>query len=245
LAVTDVDLDLVCRTFYEPRVAIKEEDAALAFAMRFQVYCREAAYFPAEHYPDALELDGYDERSAQSVLVYRPSNACIGAVRVILPHEQPELLDRFPFDAICGDLALSEIKDLPAVSTAEVSRLCVSRQITGEIARTDPRLLQDLKSTEGDDVARELARMAKLPLLRSVVEMCITHSITHVCAVMEPFLLRSLAKLGVHFINVGDTVQYHGERQPCYAELASLLSIAREERPDVWNVLTDRGRLVP
>jgi N-acyl amino acid synthase of PEP-CTERM/exosortase system len=243
--VADLDLDRACRAFYEPRMATKREDTELVHAVRFQVYCREAAYFPAEDYPDGQELDEYDRHSVQSVLVYRPSGVCIGAVRVILPQEHPDLLDRFPFDAVCGDLVLSEIKDLPPASSAEVSRLCVSRQLTGEIARTDPALLELVENLGAEDASRELARMAKLPLLRSVVEMCMAQRITHVCAVMEPFLLKSLAQLGVHFTNVGSTVHYHGERQPCYADLAALLSRAKEERPDVWNVLTDCGRFVP
>ena len=243
--MADSELVDACDRFYDARIASCDGDRRAAHAVRYQVYCCEAAYFAPVAYADCLETDAYDARSLQAVLSYRPSGHQIGAVRVILPPRRSDPIARFPFDSVVGESVVAAIADLPLATSAEVSRLCVSRQVLGEIARTEPELLRDVGPPDSCDNARELARLAKLPLLRSVVEMCVTSGITHVCAVMEPFLLHSLAKLGVHFEHVGGTVRYHGERQPCYAELATLLRIARVERPDVWDVLTDGGRIQP
>ena len=40
-------------------------------------------------------------------------------------------------------------------------------------------------------------------------------------------------------------IDYHGRRQPCHADLATLIEGVRLHRPDVWEVITDDGRLVP
>src|SRR3546814_18883719 len=59
---------------------------------------------------------------------------------------------------------------------------------------------------------------------------------------MEPTLLRLLSRLGIYFDPIGPLVDYHGRRQPCYIKVSTLLARVARERPDVWEVLTDRGR---
>jgi N-acyl amino acid synthase of PEP-CTERM/exosortase system len=69
--------------------------------------------------------------------------------------------------------------------------------------------------------------------------------VTHLCAVMEPTLLRLLARLGIHFHNLGPKVQYHGMRQPCFSDLDELLARSWVERREVWELLTRDGELWP
>jgi N-acyl amino acid synthase of PEP-CTERM/exosortase system len=68
---------------------------------------------------------------------------------------------------------------------------------------------------------------------------------THWAAVMEPALLRLLTRLGIHFNPLGPLVEYHGRRQPCWIELGVMLDRVHAERPDVWDVITEGGRLWP
>ena len=72
--------------------------------------------------------------------------------------------------------------------------------------------------------------------------MSLAHDVTYWCAAMEPTWLRLLTRLGIHFDKIGPIVDYHGRRQPCYIPLKTLLGRVNEERPDVWDVLTDGGR---
>jgi N-acyl amino acid synthase of PEP-CTERM/exosortase system len=60
---------------------------------------------------------------------------------------------------------------------------------------------------------------------------------------MEPALLRMLRHLGIYFESIGPVVEYHGRRQPCFSNIEELLATTWDERPDVWEVLTDGGRL--
>ena len=59
---------------------------------------------------------------------------------------------------------------------------------------------------------------------------------------MEPALLRLLARLGIHFEDVGPLVDYHGRRQPCVINIETMLTQVHRERPDVWAILTEGGQ---
>ena len=83
-----------------------------------------------------------------------------------------------------------------------------------------------------------------LGLMNGIVRMSVEHGITEWFAVMEPTLLRLLARFGIYFSPIGPMVNYHGMRQPCYATIENLLGRVRKERIDVWEFITDNGRLL-
>jgi N-acyl amino acid synthase of PEP-CTERM/exosortase system len=70
------------------------------------------------------------------------------------------------------------------------------------------------------------------------------YSITHLCAMMEPKLLRLLSAVSIRFEPLGPLVKHHGMRQPCYCEVAPLLRQVEKEQRPVWDVVTDGGMLV-
>jgi len=232
--------------FFETRRAESEEEIRAAHRVRHQVYCRESGYFTPEAFPDGLEIDAYDVTSMQSLVIYKPTGDIVGAVRLILPAPEIDGRPRFPFDAVCAPSAREGMQKAFRTETGEVSRFCVTRKLTDLVLRGAPSVVCERLGLEKLDrpTARAIAGQAKIRLLECVVDMCRQAQVGHLLAVMEPFLLQVLSELGVHFINVGPTVHYHGERQPCYAPLDWLLSVLRRERDDVWDVVTDRGRLV-
>jgi len=67
--------------------------------------------------------------------------------------------------------------------------------------------------------------------------------ITHWVAVMEPTLLRLLRRSGIAFNLLGDPVEYHGLRQPCYAKIGDLLAGVYAKNREIWDLFTDSGRL--
>jgi N-acyl amino acid synthase of PEP-CTERM/exosortase system len=62
---------------------------------------------------------------------------------------------------------------------------------------------------------------------------------------MEPPLIRMLAKLGMHWSNMGPLIEFHGKRQPCYTVISDMLDGMLRERPDIWQVFTNGGAYVP
>ena len=85
---------------------------------------------------------------------------------------------------------------------------------------------------------RRLMPILSLGLIAAVTQMGLARGITHVCAVMEPALLRLLRRVGIAFKTAGPLVDYHGLRQPCYAECTELLEQVRGARPDCWRMMT-------
>ncbi len=200
--------------------------------LRYQVYCLENQFESPEQNPHGLEIDEFDGRSAHSLLFHRPSQRFIGTVRLILPN--PSNPNRsFPFQRI------SDYPMFSAKSSAEVSRFCISKTL---------RQLPTAAGTTAKDAAKQQRRLipyVTLGLIKSLVQMSVENRITHWCIVVEPPLLRLLAGLGLVFQPVGPMVEYHGRRQPCYSNLHLLLKGVRQRRPDVWEVITNKGKLWP
>ncbi|HLI12846.1 MAG TPA: PEP-CTERM/exosortase system-associated acyltransferase [Alphaproteobacteria bacterium] len=239
----DTLLDLYSRYFDlvpADTIELKRE----AFRLRYQVYCVENAFEnPADH-PDGLETDEFDDRSVHSLLVYRPTGALTGTVRLILPQPDTQGID-LPIGRICGEELIADL-GLPASRTAEISRFAVSKAFRRRVSdvtvvdngfqgfgRTSPR--------QGAAEGRVLPHIT-LGLMKAVVKMSVENGITHLVAVMEPALLRLLGRIGIKFRNIGPLVHYHGLRQPCYAELDPLLEGILFERPDALEVITDHSR---
>jgi N-acyl amino acid synthase of PEP-CTERM/exosortase system len=126
---------------------------------------------------------------------------------------------------------------LPLQRMGEVSRFSISKEFRRRKADT----LYEGRDTSG--VGRTSGPLMSLGLLQSVVRMSAAHGITHLCAMMEPTLLRLLAATGILFQPLGPLVQHHGMRQPCYCELLPLLARLKSERRHVWDILTDNGTL--
>lgn len=200
-----------------------------AHRLRYQVYCLENPFESAAEHPDGLEIDEFDDHAVQTLLRRRSDRAIIGGVRLILPVDD-HVSGGLPFLRLCQPRVPFLDLMLPLNRTAEVSRFCISKE---------------LRRRASGKAEAPLARYATLGLIRSLVASSLDNGITHWCLVVEPALLRFLAILGLRFNPLGQPVEHHGLRQPCYAELATLLEGVRTLRPEVWEVITDEGRLAP
>lgn len=200
--------------------------------LRYQVYCVENEFESAEQNPHGLEIDEYDARSAHSLLFHRPSQKFIGTARLILPNAANP--DRsFPFQRVCDEPLFS------AASSAEISRFCISKELR--------QLAKQTAANEPDQLLRpqHLMPFVTLGLMRGLVQMSVENRITHWCILVEQPFLRFIGGLGVHFQQFGPLVEHHGKRQPCYSNIHIVLSGIRRERPEVWDVITNSGKVWP
>jgi N-acyl amino acid synthase of PEP-CTERM/exosortase system len=219
-------------------VAERTDQRLDCFRIRFQVYCIDNAFEAPEDNPGGLETDAYDSHSAHSLLTHRSTGNAIGTVRLVLPSRGGEKR-LLPMRQLAGSIASDAQAPFPIARTAEISRFSIVksfRQHTPE---------QGVEATLTPEEWRKLLFHLPLGLIKSCVEMSAREGITHWAAVMEPALLRLLTRLGIHFHPLGPLVNHHGRRQPCWADLDALLRRVSAERPDVWDVITDGGRLWP
>ena len=228
------------RQFFET-VVVGERDGELrdeVFRLRYQVYCVENPFEDPADNPDGFERDSFDERAVHCLLRHKRSRNWAGAVRLILP----DLNDKarsFALQEVCSDPMTLDPERFPVQQMAEVSRFCVSKDFR---KRQGDWLYPQSNEPEDREDERRVVPNMTLGLIEGLVEMSLDHGIRYWCAVMERPLLRLLSRLGIYFEDIGPLVDYHGRRQPCFLKLDTMLVRARQERPDVWEILTDGGR---
>lgn len=229
--------------WFDVRPATIEGLREQAYRLRYQVYCMEHGFEDPADYPEGLETDAYDERAVTSVLIHRPTGLVAGTVRLVLPRADAPG-ESFAMQEICKEPLIKDPERFPVARMGEISRFCISKHFR--------RRLQDLSyPNELDHVAPRLSRREErrllphmtLGLIEALVRMNVENGLTHWCAAMEPQLLRLLARMGIHFEPIGPIVAHHGMRQPCVARVVDMSARVKAERPDVWDVVTDQGRL--
>lgn len=217
------------------------------YRLRYHVYCVEHQFENPDDFPDQLEHDKFDVRSLHSLLIHRPSGTIAGTVRLIIPDACSAAKPNLPIDQLCRDPAWLELPPTMRNRMGEVSRFAVSKSFRRRIgeagsptAVTDESL-EAMDSARRDMKDRRLAPHITLGLIESLMRMSTQAGVTHWCSVMERALLRLLKRIGIHFENLGPEVDYHGKRQPCFQDVSVLLERVKQERFDVWEVLTRRG----
>lgn len=214
-----------------------------AYRLRYQVYCVENSHEHASAHPDGLETDAYDCHSVHSLLMHRPTGMVAGTVRLILPNGSGDIA-ALPISQVCTEPALRDPTYFPPAKTAEISRFAVSKAFRRRITDTNHA---DIGFGEGATRDRSQERRLLTPnitlgLMKAIAEMSIRNGITHLCAMMEPALLRLTARLGIKFTPLGRIVEYHGQRQPCYAAIADLGFALMKGSPEAHELVSDQGR---
>jgi N-acyl amino acid synthase of PEP-CTERM/exosortase system len=223
---------------FSSSVANTPEERDESFRVRFQVYCIDNGFEDPDNSPDGLETDSFDSHSVHSTLTHNATGNAIGTVRLVLPDEDGERR-LLPMQRIAGPVAADDVAPFPVWRTAEISRFSIVKSFRHHTPD------QGFEAQLSPEEWRKMLFHLPLGLIKSCVEMSVREGMTHWAAVMEPALLRLLTRLGIHFNPLGSLVEYHGRRQPCWVDLDAMLARVHAERPDVWDVITDGGRLWP
>lgn len=221
------------------------------FKLRYQVYCVETGFereedcqieYDEEGNKAGMETDEFDDRSAHYLVVHKRSGLYAATVRLVLP-DNTDHSALFPIESHCAlDTSVTDPDIRKHV--AEISRFAISKNFKRR--RGEAGTIAGI--TEYTDVYFERDERRILPhitvsLFAGIVCMTRAHDITHWYAVMEPSLLRLLARFGIHFSAIGSDIDYHGKRRPCLAIVDEVLpSIKKTARP-VWELITDKGNL--
>lgn len=231
--------------FFEIVPADGREEIARSQQLRYQVYCVEHSYLNAGDYPDQREADPFDERAVHTVLRHRNSGVLVATVRLVLADER-EPDQHFPIERC--DILRRTIRDqdwrIPRHSVGEISRFAVSKEFRRRLkeAPTIHGLSDSLTEVAAACPTRRFPHIA-VGLFKAVLAMTVRQNVTHWYAVMEPGLLRLLDQFGIKFTPIGPLVDFHGVRQPCIAVAEEVLSNLRRERPEIWEFVTDSGKI--
>jgi N-acyl amino acid synthase of PEP-CTERM/exosortase system len=220
---------------FETVPAKNNELITLSYRLRYQVYCIENQFEDPTWCPNNEEIDEYDSRSVHSLLRVKNTQKFIGSVRLILP-DQDNFSLSFPIQQICRHSIFTNIRQFHLKKPAEISRFCISKELK---AAADQASISHGNALDIRNVSSE----AILGLMQAILQMSIEHGVTDLFAIMEPSLLRLLARFGIYFRPIGELVPYHGMRQPCHIDVYTLLERVKNERYDVWRVMTCDGSL--
>lgn len=209
---------------YDPdfgyRIARTAEENHAAWRLRYRVYCEETGFLPKEENLNGFEFDEHDGHARQSLLIHRETGLLAGTVRLILPNpNQPY----WGLPARQHSSALQALPNhvMPHATTAEISRFSVDPMFRRR--RTDGLYPEQVSLDRSFDPRQALSKMM-LGLVVSLVDMSIEAGVTHVCAIIDPALLRLLRRLGVVFNHVGAPIEFHGLRQPVFGNVQVITS---------------------
>lgn len=207
--------------------------------LRYTVFCQEYSILKQRNYPKQIESDIYDARAVHGILRYRKSSIDIATVRIILCHPtNPESL--FPIErfGILRRGARDHEWRVPRMYLGEISRFCVLRYFRRR--RGEEEYLHGISEQIGEYDWHQFKRWyphITLGLFRLVVQMSRNNDVQYWYAVMEPSLIRVLAKLGIDFTPVGELVEYNGLRQPCVGRVKDILEGIDRKRPEVLSFI--------
>ncbi len=208
--------------------------------LRYQVYCLEHGFEDPEAFPQGLEADPYDARSAHALIRSARGGGAVGTVRLVLADPRDPYAP-FPIEDHCGHAfhPWFRPRDLPRARVGEISRFAISRAYRkreGEGESADGLLREDL-DRRGNE--RRVLPHLTVGLFRGIVRMSAQHRVSHWYAVMERRLVRSLRRFGIEFPAVGEPVEYHGVRVPCMGPALQVLDGVRRRDPEVWAFITE------
>ena len=205
------------------------DNEAQVFALRYQVYCLERLFLPAENYPDGLEKDEYDAY-ATHIIAHNLSRVLVGSLRLVSPPAD----NRFPFQQHCTQLFPDRMK-LPHHECAEISRLVISKLyrrrandtvfgVASQLVADNPTA-QDIydrrKEKREDSDRRKLQPVILLGLLRQMYQHSKRQGIRYWYMALEKPLARLLHRLFYFaLIPIGKQADYYGPVTPCSLSVA-------------------------
>jgi N-acyl amino acid synthase of PEP-CTERM/exosortase system len=217
----------------------KEKDSLdyeALYRLRYQVYCHEAKFLKPEDYSDGLETDIYDETSEHFLATggFRDDEV-LGTVRLVRWSERLSFPTASFFASLIPEL---QCRNFPIDSTAEISRLCISKQFR-------KRALDGLYGTDGylenrRDQRRKYPAII-LELFKTMYLGSMELGITHWIATFEDCLHRLLSRYGVQMeLLFPEEIEYYGKVRIYGASVSELEESIRERRPELYDYFTER-----
>ncbi|TFH86926.1 PEP-CTERM/exosortase system-associated acyltransferase [Billgrantia azerbaijanica] len=191
------------------------------FRLRHDVYCRELGYEKPADAAARLEFDTFDDEAILCLLSHNDSDSDAGCLRLVLPRPTgPDAACRLPLQGYAGQSLIHPTLHpgrLPHDTLCEISRLAIAPGF-----RRRPRRLA---ATTPPDTALPFSEAQRRTFPAILVGLFLASTALvglverpHVFAMMEARLPRLLARSGLNFARVGETIDFHGRRSAYYID---------------------------
>lgn len=197
---------------YAIAIALDDRVEADAFAVRWEVYCRELGYEPVDSFPAHGEYDDEDQRALQVVAYHRASARAVGCFRLVLADPRDPTAP-FHIEKVCGGLPPEAFPGTAdgRLGCVELSRFC----IVGSHRRHDAADAPP-DGVDGQRWRAEAPQRRGLPALLwlTAAAIVVRAGLDHLYALMDPRLEFLSRAMGMSFTAVGPGVQFRGVRLP-------------------------------
>jgi N-acyl amino acid synthase of PEP-CTERM/exosortase system len=201
--------------FLKPEVAISDELRDEVFRIRHNVYCEELAFEKVKD--EGKEQDEFDAQSIFSMIKHKPTNTYTSCVRVVKSANETELL---PIEKYCMHaIQNTELHpgNFPRHEISEISRLAVKSEFRRR--KTDKfkgSAVGAISESSYSETELRCFPFIAIGLYMAAAIMSTDTGVKHVYVMMEPRLARSMKFVGIHFIQLGKAIDYHGLRAAYY-----------------------------
>lgn len=223
--------------FFEIVIADTTELREEVYKLRYNVYCLDMHFENAQDYPTQMESDQFDAHSIHVLLRHRTSNTYAGTVRLVNNYTtQP--IPQLPIELHCKDKINSDVFDFNKMDRTrfgEISRLAVAPQFrkrTGE--SHTPHGVCDAAINQFTEYEKRIFPHIALGLYLACGSIVLQQQLDTAVVMMEPRLARHMRLFGIHCIQAGEVVEYHGLRS---AFVIDIKDNWRRVRPEIQGLL--------
>ncbi|GAB6068379.1 hypothetical protein JCM13664_16980 [Methylothermus subterraneus] len=202
-------------------LADTQESRSIHYRLRYQVYCLEKRFEPAERFHDGLEIDPFDARSVHFLVQHKESGQWVGAARLVL----------------------GEPKQLPIFKTCRFSLQghAVEGKRFAELSR-----LSILKSFRRGSAPQPVSEPeVLLGLIRAAKEYSEPAGIDCWLFLCKRSIARIVGSLGMRMDVIGAPCEHRGLRFPYLATLVTAFDGIAERSAKVHAMFAKRNTLIP
>lgn len=212
------------------------------YKLRYDVYCTELQY--EKNCPVDCEKDRFDEYSSHVLITHKASGNYAGCVRLVTPpSNNPQ--EPLPFEHNClpsiDPKKIKFLENLGRTCFGELSRLAVHgnfRRRLGEKSNLHGANIIEV----GNDEMRYFPYIA-VALYMASASIAIRRGIKYIMVMMEPRLAKHLSRFGICFIQLGEVIDYHGQRALFYIDDHILIENFKPELEEFYQFVDSQLKL--
>ena len=209
------------------------------FRVRHEVYVDEFGFEKKEDHPNGLETDEYEKDSVHFACI-NENDSVVGTIRLVMGSDK-----KFPIEHAVETTFVGEKPDPSKIG--EISRLAVSKDLRrrkedgmygvesyltkkeGGVLPDDGHIPEEMQGRKNPIIV--------LGLYQVMYQESRRRGISHWYMITEKKLFYTLKKYGFLFHQIGESVEYHGERVPYLGIIEEIEKTLIKNNPDMLKIM--------
>ncbi len=230
------------KEFFSLQIADNKTLKQAVYEIRHAVYCEELEYEKLN--PEGIEKDQFDAYSQHVLIKHLSSQNFAGCSRLVTPppFDSSQIL---PFEDCC--LASVDSKKYGILAAdgreyiGEISRLAVHREFRrrpGESSNPHGVSLEQSQVHASPQEMRLFPFIAVSLYLASAA-IALDSGLKYVVVMMEPRLARLMSRFGICFAQIGNVMDYHGQRAMFYIDKQMLFDKLKPDLRELFEFVSE------